>query len=60
MEIGELEEERRVKQFTPNKSFGLIVVQKKYDKCFTMEPKRINKESQTVDDFLDALSDFRN
>ena len=58
MEIGELEEERRVKQFIPHKSFGAIIVNKKYDKYYQMESKHMNKESQTVEEFVNALDDF--
>ena len=58
MEIGELEEERRVKQFIPNKSFGVIIVNKKYDKCFKMQPKHINIDSQTEDEYRNAANDL--
>ena len=58
MEIGELEEERRVKQFVPHKSFGAIIVNKKYDAVLKMEAKYLNEESQTEDDFENAAGAF--
>ena len=60
VDLGEMEEESKVKRFVPQYKFASIIVQKEYNAVLFMWPKYMNKITQTKKEFNDAAYRFNN